>query len=218
MHMRSKIILISLFLAMIIICVSACRNAGRWLIKKDDPVRADGIILLMGSFPDRVLEVSDLYAQGLSDHVIFVKESMKAYKILEKKGVKIYSTSEQVSDILVALGIPAENIHALPGDATSTLMEAMVIREYLKNQTEYDTLLLVSSASHTRRASMIFESVMLKAGIMVHIVSIPSNYTGFNADYWWRNSEDIQMVIIEYLKIADFFLTGKKKIKKGLMD
>ena len=181
-------------------------------MKEDDPVKADAIVILMGSIADRVLHSSDLHEQGLTEQVIMVEESMGAYRELEHRGANIISNSEQVFNSLVNLGVSEEDILILPGDATSTQIEAVIIRDYLTDKPDIDTLLLVSSASHMRRATMIFKSAFSKADMQVHIVSCPSEYSNFNAEKWWRRKEDIQKVLMEYIKIGNFLVFERGKL------
>ena len=187
-------------------------NAGQWLVREDKTVKADAIVILMGSIADRTLQAADLYKQDLAKNVILVEESMGAYILLEERGVNITSNTSQSCKAIVSLGISPDSIVILPGDATSTQMEATIIRSYLADKPDIDTLLLVSSASHTRRASMIFNSAFEEAEMPVHVVSCPSKYSGFNAEKWWRSKENIQKVFMEYLKITNFLLFEKRKL------
>jgi len=210
--MKSRVYLFVVFLLVLIAYVSGCRKAGKWLVKKDDLVHADAIVILMGSIADRVLQAEDVYKLGMSDKVIMVEASMGAYKVLEDRGTFIISNTKQVRDAIVALGIQPDNISILPGDANSTQMEAIIIRDYLKDKPGVDTLILISSAAHTRRASMIFESAFRKVEMPVHVSCSPSIYTNFEADKWWQSKEGIQIVFFEYLKLANFFLFERRQL------
>ncbi|HOF21175.1 MAG TPA: YdcF family protein [Bacteroidales bacterium] len=187
-------------------------RAGKWLVRHDGDIHGDAIVILMGSIADRVLQAEHVYRQGLADKIIIVKEGMGAYKALESKGVSLISTTKQVSDALVTLGISSGNIVILPGDAVSTQMEAVKVREYCFCRADIDTLLLVTSAYHTRRASMIFESAFRKKGIPVTILCSPSSFTKFNPAGWWKDKEGIQQVLLEYMKIANFLLFDRRKM------
>jgi uncharacterized SAM-binding protein YcdF (DUF218 family) len=164
----------------------------------------------MGSFPERVLQAVDLYNDGRSDRVIIVEEYMGPFRELEAKGVSIESNSEQAVRSLVTLGVPPDSIILLPGDARSTLDEARVIKSYIAMHPAIDTLLLVSSAAHTRRAWMIFNSALDTKNNGLYIGVSPSAYSGFNPEKWWRRKEDIQTVLTEYLKIGSFILFERK--------
>ncbi|NSW94701.1 MAG: YdcF family protein [Bacteroidales bacterium] len=185
-------------------------NAARWLVKDDGPVHGDAMVLLTGSIADRVLETADKFKEGDASKVIIVTESMGEYKSLEERGIKLINSTNQISKALVELGVPSDRITVLPGDAESTMEEATIIDNYLTSQTDIDTIILVSSKTHTRRASIIFNHVLRKSGKKITILCSPSRYTGFNAEKWWTNKEDIQDVVLEYIKLASFVLFEKE--------
>lgn len=168
--------------------------------------------MLMGSIPDRVLQTADLYQQHHAPKLILVQESMGPYRQLEARGARIISTTQQCRDAAIALGIPADSIIILPGDARSTQQEATIIREYLKAHKAVDTITLVTSADHTRRASMIFEKAFSAQGMKVIVQSCPSKYTGYTGKGWWKNKEGIQTVLMEYIKMFNFLLFEKRTL------
>jgi uncharacterized SAM-binding protein YcdF (DUF218 family) len=170
------------------------------------------MVILMGNFPDRVLQAVDLWKERKADRIIIVEESMGPFQMLEQRGAQILSNTEQAASSLVALGVPADSITILPGDARSTLDEAMAVRDYIAGRVSADTLLLVSSAPHMRRASIIFRAAYGDAGHQIYIGTSPSAYSSFNPYKWWRRKEDIQDVLTEYLKIGSFVLIEKSKI------
>lgn len=178
--MKLKICISALLSVIILLYIIACHEAGEWLVKEDDLVHSDAIVMLMGSISDRVSQTNDLYKQKIANKVIIVEESMGAYKTLKERGVNIISNTSQVHDAFVTLGIPPDSIIILPGDAASTQMEATIIREYLINNSELDTLLIVSSAEHMRRAFMIFKSTLRKDGLQITVLCSPSAYTNFD--------------------------------------
>ena len=167
--------------------------------------------MLMGSFPERVLQSVDLYHEGIADRLIIVYESMGAYQVLEERGVSIIRTTEQARDAAVALGLPDSCITMLPGDARSTLDEALAVSDYLAMQPGPDTLILVSSPAHMRRAYMIFKTVLKRADLNTYVGCSPSKYSSFNPDRWWRRKEDIQSVLSEWIKILNFKIIEQGK-------
>ena len=211
---RPKVFVLVLLTLLCTVYVGGCRRAGKWLAKEEMPPHADAMVILMGNFPDRVLQTVDLWHEKSADRIIIVEEGMGPFKRLEDRGVRILSNSEQAANALVTLEIPADSITILPGDARSTLDESLVIRDYLADRSSADTILLVSSASHMRRASLIFKEALSESDIPVYVGCSPSAYTSFNADKWWKNKEDIQIVLSEYLKITSFVLFEKRTLNK----
>ena len=196
------------------VTIGGCRRAGRWLVKEELPPRADALVILMGNFPERVLQAFDLYRDGRADRIVVVEESMGPYRSLEERGVRVETNSEQAVRSLITLGVPADSITLLPGDARSTLDEAVAVRDFLYHKPEADTLILVSSPAHMRRAALIFNRALRYQPVPVTIGCSPSSYSGFNPDKWWRRKEDIQSVMSEYLKICSFLLFEKRELKR----
>jgi len=210
---KSMIRFWELLIIVILFYTAGCRYAGKWLTPRDVPNDADAMILLMGSFPERVLQAVKLYHAGVVDKLIIVYENMGPYQVLEARGASVIRTTEQARDAAVALGIPDSCITMLPGDARSTLDEALAVKEYIAENPGLDTLLLVSSPTHMRRAYMIFSAVMKDAGTNIYIGTSPSVYSSFDSAKWWRRREDVQAVLYEWVKIVGFVIFERGKIE-----
>lgn len=213
--MRRRIYILGAVVVFLLLAVGSCRKAGAWLVKADHPASADVMVLLTGSISDRVLQTADLYSEQIAGQVWIVEEAMGAYKALEARGVKIISNTTQTRNALQALGIPSDSIVILPGDAASTRMEAEIVRSYLQTQTGIDTLLIVSSADHTRRASKIFKAAFVALEEPPLVYCSPSKYSDFQAEKWWRSKEGIQDVVKEYMKLTNFALFERRALRRG---
>ena len=187
--MKPWIYKLGIVLVILILAVGGCRRAGSWLVKahEPEPEHADVMLMLMGSIADRVLQTADLYNEGVAGRVWIVEAGMGADKALEERGVHILSNTTQTKNALISLGIPADSIVILPGDATSTRMEAQIVRDYLRTQTGINTLLLVSSSDHTRRAFKLFKAAFSPMEDPPALYCSPSSYSKFNAEKWWRS-------------------------------
>ena len=212
---NSKTTFLLVLVALSAAYIGGCRRAGTWLVKESVPSHADALVLLMGNFTDRVLKTAYLYGSGLANRVIIAEESMGGYKGLTDRGVKIISHTSQAVSSLVALGVPADSITVLPGDARSTLDEAVIVRDYIGTNPGLDTLILVSSPYHLRRSSVIFGKAFKEAGLTVFTgTSGSGTYTGFDAAGWWRSKEDIQYVLTEVIKIGSFKTVEGRRLKR----
>jgi len=185
--------------------------SGEPLTPHGSPV-ADAMLMLMGSISDRVLQCADLYAAGAAPEVVLVEENVRARSELSRRGVHIEGSTEVAIRFLTELGVPGGQITLLTGEATSTRMEAETVRDWLRDRPGTDTLILVSSSYHMRRASMIFRKAVKSLDHPVEIYCSPSEYTGFRSDTWWKRKEDIQVVFFEYLKMANFLLFDRWKL------
>lgn len=211
--MRKRIYILAVVTVILVLAVGSCRKAGTWLVKADNPPHADVMVMLTGSISDRVLQTADLYNEGVATRLWIVEEGMGASRALEARGVKLISNTTQVKSAMITLGIPADSIRIVPGDAASTRMEAEIVRSYLHSQTGIDTLLLVTSAAHTRRAFKIFKAAFSPLDEPPVVCCSPSTYTDFHPEKWWRSKEDIQEVVNEYMKLTNFVFFERRELR-----
>ena len=61
---------------------------------------------------------------------------------------------------------------------------------------------------------MIFHRALKITAEPVHVYCSPSKYTGFDAKKWWSNKEGIQRVIMEYIKLINFWDFDKWELRK----
>jgi len=180
-------------------------------VKQDKPGHADAIVIPMGSITDRILQAVDIFQSGSVDRLLIVEGQNDGYRELIERGADMVSGTRQMGNAAVAMGIPANRVIILPGGAKSTQDEAMIINEYLSDKPDVDTLMLISSAPHMRRAYLIFKRTFKQSHTNICILCCPSSYTDFNAKKWWMSKDDIETVFMEYMKIAYFFLIDIRK-------
>jgi uncharacterized SAM-binding protein YcdF (DUF218 family) len=187
-------------------------KAGTFLVKGDPVDRSDATVVLMGSIPDNVLYTSELYHQGLAHRIIIVREYAGKWKLLMIRGIFPQIGVDQFRDVAVKLGVPADSIYILPGDTRSTRDEAVVIRQYALDHPSIHSVTVICSSSHSRRAGMIFRKAFKKAGLPVTIKVNPSPYSDYDGKGWWKDREEIQTVVYEYLKMAAFLVIDQWKL------
>ena len=202
-------ILLVLLVFFIFVSVFLISNLGQWLVDEDDLQASDMIVVLMGSFPDRIyriLQAMDIYNERYSDKLVFANSYRVDNDIFVERGVEIPPGNAQLSKMTaIDLGVPEENILILEGDAKSTQDEALIIREYIRNNRAIESIILVTSKYHSGRAKKIFRKALSGLDREINIYSNPSKYDPFNASQWWRDREDIKWVVLEYLKLANFY-------------
>jgi uncharacterized SAM-binding protein YcdF (DUF218 family) len=204
MHLRKRK---KLLVGVILLALLAVffRYAGILIVAEDSPEKADLIIVLMGSGPDRVLGAVDLYEEGYAPCILMVENWEPGYELLESRGVKVPRDAEIEAMVGTQLGVPEEAFIILPGDARSTQDEALIISRYLQDNPQIDKILLVSSKYHSQRSAIIFRWVIEDAKVL----SCPTPYDGFDADSWWRTRQDAKSVVMEYAKLANFYLLDR---------
>jgi uncharacterized SAM-binding protein YcdF (DUF218 family) len=181
-------------------------SLGNYLVAEDEPQQSDIIVLLMGSGPDRMLGAVDLYHAKYADEILMVRNMVRGYNLVVSQGVNIPHDTDIAREVAVQLGVPAEKITVLPGDALSTQDEVIQVREYLKSEPDIDSLIIVTSKSHSERAKKIFVKAMSSLDREINVLSCPTEYDDFNAEKWWQNREDLKHGALEYLKLFHFYL------------
>jgi uncharacterized SAM-binding protein YcdF (DUF218 family) len=181
-------------------------SLGNYLVAEDEPQQSDIIVLLMGSGPDRMLGAVDLYHAEYADEILMVRNMVRGYDLVVSQGVKIPHDTDIAKEVAVQLGVPEEKITVLPGDALSTQNEAIQVREYLKSEPDIDSLIIVTSKSHSGRAKKIFIKAMESIDREIKVLSCPTEYDDFNADRWWKDREDLKRAALEYLKLFHFYV------------
>ena len=200
-------ILIILFVFFIFVSVFLMPNLGQWLVDEDDLQASNIIVVLMGGrFPDRILQAVDIYNERYSGKIVFANSYRVDYDIFVERGAKIPPGNAQLSKMAaIDLGVPEENILILEGGAKSTQDEALIIREYIRNNRAIESIILVTSKYHSGRSKKIFRKALSGLDREISIYSSPSKYDTFNASQWWKDKEDIKCVVLEYLKLANFY-------------
>ncbi len=203
---KRKYFFVLFFVCLLVLIVYNLPRLGTWLVRQDKLEKADAIVVLMGNIPDRVLETYDVYHEAYADTIIIVMANRYGIKVFRKTGIFLDGQTSISKKALTAMGVPKRQIVILPGDAKSTFEEAAAVKDYLRKNKRIDTLILITSSYHTRRATLIFNDVFSGLENKVTIISRASKYTGFDAENWWKKRETKKVVLYEYLKLLNFYL------------
>ena len=203
---------IILIIAVLVLARLSLPFWGSNLVADDKPQKSDIIIVLMGSGPDRMLGAADFYKHGYADEIIMVRNMIRGYDLVANEGIKIPHDTETAKNVAIGLGVPAERVIILPGDAQSTQDEALYLREYMKEKEDIHSLIIVTSKPHSGRAKKIFVKAMKYMDREVKIISCPTPYDDFDARGWWQNREDLKRGVLEYLKLAHFYIRDQFRL------
>jgi uncharacterized SAM-binding protein YcdF (DUF218 family) len=206
--MKRKKIKFFLFLLLVLVLARflVVPYMGSWLVKDDALEPADAMVMLMGSVSDRVQEVFHVYEAGYAQLVILPEPGRRDTELQRKKGIRIPINVDIAHDVLLELGVRHEHIIVLPWGTSSTKDEAIAVRTYLENNSNIRSIILVTSASHSRRAFMIFRREFRKLDHDVQLISRPSRYSSFQSRCWYRNRESTKAVFYEYMKTGAWLI------------
>ena len=179
---------------------SILTGVADYLIVSDKLQSADILFLLNGDYNTRPFYASDLYKQGLAPTIVIARsENTPAVDL----GLVRNDTDIAVG-VMEKLGVPAGKIFVLPipGGVTSTFDEAGALKQYI-DANGVHSVILVTSAFHTRRAKWIFGREL--AGLPVSLEMAAAPYPTFDQTNWWHNETGLITVNNEYIKLVFYF-------------
>lgn len=180
---------------------------GRYLVVAHEPQNSDLIVCLGGGNVERGLAAAEVFRRGLAPRVFVARELIPdGYETLKQRGVSYPETRDLMRMMLEGLGVPASAIVTSDTPSESTLAEAAIVRN-LAQEKNYRSLILVTSPTHSRRAWLVFRKAMEGDGVRLFVV--PSSYSGFKAEEWWKSSRYLREVVLEYQKLLYYFLKGR---------
>lgn len=172
---------------------------GRYLVVEHPITEADLIVCLMGKPVERGLTTADLYRQGLASYIFVGREKPPdGNSELVKRGVHFPEERDLLLMMLTGLGIPRSACITGDGFIEGTLGEAKVVREMVRKR-GFKSLIIVTSPTHTRRSWLIYRNLLEKDD--TKIIMVPSGYSNFKAEKWWKTREYVREVVIEYQKL-----------------
>jgi uncharacterized SAM-binding protein YcdF (DUF218 family) len=184
----------------------ALMSMGRYLIVAHPPEKSDLLVCLGGGNVERGLAAADAYRRGLAPHVFVAREIIPdGYDILKQRGVSYPESRDLMILMLQELGVPESAILTRDTPSESTVMEAGLVRKLVREK-NYRSLILVTSPTHSRRAFLAFKKAM--AGDEVSILVIPSSYSKYDPEAWWKNPNQLREVLLEYQKLVYYFFKG----------
>ena len=202
-----KWIIFLLFIAYVLISyyrAPILTSVGRYLVVQHSLKKADLIVCMMGRPVERGLAAAELYMLGLAPRIFVGREELPdGHAVLEGKKVHYPESRDLLIMILQGLGVPRPDCIASDSFVDSTFEEAKIIREIALKQ-GYRTLIIVTSPMHARRALLTFKKVFGKDS--VKIMMMPSKYSDFRSNDWWKKKKYLREVIIEYQKLIYFAL------------
>jgi uncharacterized SAM-binding protein YcdF (DUF218 family) len=157
---------------------------GRFLVVDEKPLPGDVIVVLGGETVPRVAKAVALYKEGYGN------------KIIMSGGGRLTSRLAEADLMLMEardLGVDPAAV-LLERESESTYENAVYVKQ-LMLENQFDSMLLVTSNYHTRRAGQIFKKVFAGTGVKILTVSAPD--PKFSPGSWWKSAEGQQKALTE---------------------
>lgn len=179
--------------------------AARWLVIDSRPERADALVVLGGSstYEERTEHAARLFREGFAPVVLLTDDGRRGgWSQAEQRNPFFV---ERAAASLEAAGVPAVDVETLKPQTSSTYEEARLLRDYATAR-GLNSLLIVTSGYHSRRARWTFERVFRDTGVRVNVVSVEPGQQTPAPSTWWLSPRGWRMVALEYLKLAYYQL------------
>jgi uncharacterized SAM-binding protein YcdF (DUF218 family) len=202
---KAKVLTLFCFLIFLWVIISPL--FAKFLIIEKPLAKADAIWVLGGSsvYVERTQKAAELYRQKIADKIFVIDDNSRGgWNDGEKRNIPFYELSRRE---LIANGVDENAIEIVKPIGDGTNYEAQLFAQ-LNQQKQIKSLLLVTSAYHTRRALWTFEHFSTQNAQQIEIGIEP---TKFNQQmpttfYWWLTSKGWEFVAGEYLKFCYYWL------------
>jgi|SRR5580704_2065099 uncharacterized SAM-binding protein YcdF (DUF218 family) len=187
-------------LALVLVVVGAAvfRNAGRWLVREDPLGKADVIVVLSGGLPFRGEGAASIYKSGYAP-AVWVSKPAGPEEELAALGIHFVGEEEYNREILVQEGVPDSAIQIFPDAITNTQEEVEEIAWGMRRDGKH-TVIIVTSPQHTRRVKALWRKLV---GDDPRVIVRAAPDDPFDADHWWRNTQDVLAVVRESLGLLN---------------
>lgn len=161
---------------MAVVLVWGCGSrVGKRLV----PARTDAIVVLAGSYRERVPAAANLYAKGYAPLILLTNDGVRG-GWSHKYQRNLYQI-ERAEELLADLGVPRERIVKLPFHGSGTVYDALAVRRYARTHS-MTKLLLVTSDFHVKRALWTFQLVLRDRPLEITVNGATSEESGVVQD------------------------------------
>ena len=178
---------------------------AKFLITEAQLENADAILVLSGSatYKERAQEAARLLFEGRSQRILITNDDTRGpWSSAEQRNLFFY---ERMLEELKNAGVPAQRVDVLMKPVTSTYEEAEVVRDYARERGLH-SLLIVTSAYHSRRALWVFSRVLRDTGIRIGLSSVRPGVESPPPATWWLSVRGWKLVPTEYVKMIYYVI------------
>ena len=167
--------------------------------------KADAIVVMSGSgtFRERAQHAAALFNDGRAPRIVLTNDRLQSSWSQEEQRNPYYY--ERSRDELRRAGVPDDKIAVIMVPIRSTYDEAVALKEY-SEANHLSSLLVVTSAFHSRRVFWTFRRVFEGSGKLIGIDPAEPRIESPAAATWWLHRLGWEMVPKEYGKILVYWL------------
>jgi len=173
---------------------------ARLLITEAPLAKADAIVVLGGSanYKERAREAARLVLEGRAPLILLTNDNQRGpWSSAEQRNLYFY---ERSLEELHNAGAPDQSVDVLMNQVSSTHEEAELIKSYAIDH-GLRSVLVVTSAYHSRRALWTFSRVFRDTGIQVGLTPVTPGSDSPRPATWWLTARGWRLVPTEYVKM-----------------
>lgn len=177
--------------------------AARALVVSEPLASADAIVVLSGSsaYLERTHKAAELYQEGRAPLVLLTDDHTRGGWSSAQQRNPFFV--ERATEELINKGVPADRIRIVPGVASSTRYETLLVKEYASSQ-GLRSVLVVTSWYHSRRALRSLHQFFAGTGITVGLE--PTGSQTSSPAFWWLRTEGWRTVGVECVKVLYYWV------------
>jgi uncharacterized SAM-binding protein YcdF (DUF218 family) len=177
---------------------------ARLLVVRAPLLRADAIVVMSGSatFRERARHAAALYKQGRAPRIVLTNDYLQSsWSEKEQRNPYYYELSR---DELKQAGVPEEKIAVIMVPITGTYDEVKLVKKYA-DENRLSSLIVVTSAYHSRRALWSFHHVFQGSDKTIGIDPVEPGQESPALATWWLHRLGWEMVAKEYVKMIVYW-------------
>ena len=181
-------------------------GAAKGLIVSSELPRADAMVVLAGStaYVERTHRAAQLFREGRAPKVILTNDNQQSGWSNELQRNPLF-IERAAGELALSGGVPESDVEMLRQPVSSTHDEALLLRGYAEAH-GLRSLLVVTSAYHSRRALWTFRKVFEGSGINVGLMIVEPGEETPRPATWWLHLSGWRTVAGEYLKLIYYWL------------
>jgi uncharacterized SAM-binding protein YcdF (DUF218 family) len=177
---------------------------ARFLIVKSPLQEADAIVVLSGSaaYKERTRHAAAVFNAGRAPRIILTNDHQKGGWSTTAQDNPYYFEMEQ--EELVHCGVPRERIIVLKEPVDGTYEETILLRRYVESE-KIQSILVVTSAYHSRRAWWTLRRVFNGSSVSVGLEPVDTGFQTPRPSTWWFHLRGWKAVPTEYVKLIYYW-------------
>jgi uncharacterized SAM-binding protein YcdF (DUF218 family) len=191
---------VKILLICILIWPLAAWLGARLLITEAPLAKADAIVVLGGSanYKERAREAARLLLEERAPLILLTNDNRRGpWSSAEQRNPYFY---ERAREEIHKAGAPDKSVDVLMNEVSSTYEEAELVKGYAIDNGMH-SVLVVTSAYHSRRALWTFSRVFRDTGIQVGLKAVSPGSDSPPAATWWLTVRGWRLVPTEYVKM-----------------